>query len=159
MAGIPVAPARADRLPFQRLRRPARPDGLKLALMISVVAAVSGVLVTVLTALEVLPVEAGDEVLDGPAARLAALLPLLFVAIPGACAAYGLLRERGWTRPLLLGWCASPVALVAVVAPMLPRGEVLAVWILAPCLTGLLWLYLYERRAVVDYYDWLAQRE
>lgn len=86
------------------------------------------------------------------------MLPFIFLYLAAAPIAYGLWKERSWTRPFLfvffgiseLGKYLMPRWREAPAAALIPR------LLISAALIGLLGWYLYRKRSVVGYYDALS---
>lgn len=99
-----------------------------------------------------------SEGLDPLVVKRLGLTGLLACAIPAAVLAYGLMRERRWTRPLLLvshtGWALSPVATL----PIVVNVQAPAMAVVGGVAAGAgVWWYLYRKPNVVAYYAFLPR--
>lgn len=86
------------------------------------------------------------------------MLPFILLYLAAAPIAYGLWRERAWTRPLLLAFFGIP-ELGKYLMPRwqeAPAHALIPRFILSAVLVGLLSWYLYRKRNVVRYYNALS---
>lgn len=86
------------------------------------------------------------------------MLPSFALFLAAALIAYGLWKERGWTRPMLLAFFGLP-ELGKYLLPgwrSAPAGILLSRLILSGLMVGLLGWYLYRKQNVVRYYHLLS---
>jgi hypothetical protein len=89
---------------------------------------------------------------------LVKMLPFILLYLAAAPIAYGLWKERPWTRPLLVAFFAIP-EFGKYLTPRwsgAPAHAFIPRFILSAVLIGLLIWYLYKKRNVVRYYEDLS---
>ncbi|HEX6368024.1 MAG TPA: hypothetical protein VF006_03760 [Longimicrobium sp.] len=93
-----------------------------------------------------------DQALSGPDVQLFGVVMLLMGSLPAGVLAWGLWRERSWTRAGLLIWWIGLSAVVAALGrwlpPMVGVVGVLGLLLYAPAF----WWYLFRKRTVAEYY-------
>lgn len=86
------------------------------------------------------------------------MIPFILLYLAAAPIAYGLWKERPWTRPLLIAFFSIP-EFGKYLTPRwseAPAHAIIPRFILSAALIGLLCWYLYRKRNVVRYYNVLS---
>jgi hypothetical protein len=135
---------------------PPRPAGLRLLSRLLIGSAASGPFFAAIAAGWQPGMDPGDPVAH--ALRRVALVAVLAGAIPATLLLFGLLRERPWTRPLLLAyvatWATSPMTILPIMPGYAPdTTSVVGAVVCVP----LFWWYLYRKPSVVEYYAGLER--
>jgi hypothetical protein len=87
------------------------------------------------------------------------MVPSILRFLAAAPIAYGLWKERGWARPMLLAFFAIP-ELGKYLLPgwrEAPASAIIPRLLLSMALVGFLGWYLYRKRSVIDYYMWVRR--
>jgi len=144
--------------PFEALP-PLRPAGIEYVTRNMIRVALIGSLMFTLMAAGLV---AGPDGMHSRAVQRIGVVGLLALVLPAAVLAYGLLRSRRWTRPLLLVFhtaaAVSPFAMVLSVSLVhVSALVVLAVLAGMAAVGGAVWWYLYRKPNVVAWFNSLPR--
>jgi hypothetical protein len=101
------------------------------------------------------------ETVTGPQFLRQAGIPIGALTVIFAVIAYGLARERSWTRPVMIGfWVIFDAVMIAAVIkdPSADIGVAVAVFFALIYIGAAGW-YLFGKESVVDYYNALEAEE